>query len=253
MAAILSTTFAQPATASTAVWTLASVTGVQKGHVCSVESELAQVLRVGPGLTVTVQRGIEGTATAAHATSVPVAVYRADDARTGEAPLAAAPVILRQATVILTDAQIKALPTTPVVVIPAPGVGRVAMAWACAGYSQVFLHFRRTASYTNINTAATFEWYVNVHDAQAFYGNADDLNKFLGSMWYSTDVLWTGNPLQVSNVGGQLNEVTNYENRATFLWIDNQGAGVLTGGHAANTLTIALTYLVLDLTTGRCV
>jgi len=39
MAAILSTSFAAPVTDWAASWSLASVTGVQVGHLCAAESE----------------------------------------------------------------------------------------------------------------------------------------------------------------------------------------------------------------------
>jgi hypothetical protein len=149
MPAVLTTTLAVAVDGATAEWTLTSVTGVRVGHIVVCGAEQAQVIRAGPGRALTLLRGVNGTAAAAHAASVAVDVYvpndlvavgtplppfaAVGDVRTGQGPTAApiyaasAPNLLHQATVVLTNAQIIALNASPFELVAAPGANKVTL------------------------------------------------------------------------------------------------------------------------------
>ena len=258
MAAVLSTSFARSVNDWDVVWTLARVTGVQVGHLCAAESELATVTKVGPGTSLTVRRGVEGTAVARHAVSTPVAVYLPGavwtDPTDTVAPVSPAAASPRQATATLTDAQIKALPSTPVVVVPAPGMNRVLLAPVTQGSMQIVLYLDWYGDYTNIDATATWECAVGPFGPYARYGAGNKLASFLG--WGAggqANAVWLLSKNDSTVDGAALNNLSDVQNQPITLGMVNAALGNLTGGHAANTLTVSVLYSVLDVTTGRFV
>lgn len=137
-------------------------------------------------------------------------------------------------TVTLTDAQIKALPTTSVEIIPAQGVGRiVAVLFAAASMTW-------TADYSNINVAATLTLSgltVSLLDEGSEDGACDRVSDLLadGESGIST----------FTPPGGGCFEAT-HQNTAVLLALTNAD-GDLTGGDAANVLKVTVWYAVLDL------
>lgn len=152
------------------------------------------------------------------------------------------------ATVELTDAQIKALPTTGVELVPAQGVNKMlvvlfgTLRWNCTG------------AYTNVNAD---------NSCGIAYGNSGT-NDWIDYACAPTTIReGTGirtsllNPaLSPHPTAGQPDIVFTYYNNfpeADFnntnmvVYADNFGSGDLTGGNAANTLKVTVYYVVVDL------
>ena len=254
MAAILSTSFAAPVTDWAAQWSLASVTGVQVGHLCAAESELAQVTKVGPGTMVTVRRGVEATSAAVHATGVPVAVSVAGDVATAAPVLGSSAVAVRQATLTLTDAQIKALPTTAVVLVAAPGPNR-----RLVPLQGAFLFQPAGNTYANVNsTFSALVLWPTPFDAWVLDPILNDsaaskshLSNFLVSGLATAARQFLAFPYQdTANAATCAANTSDAVNQPLVIKLDNDGAGNLTGGTVANRLTVSVLYSIVDLTTG---
>lgn len=153
-----------------------------------------------------------------------------------------------------TNAQVKLLPTTPFDLVPAPGVGYVLLP-----LQTTLLYKAGGVAYTNIHADA-FLWAIigGLHQS-SFLGNdptltpaMTDLTSFLGSTGDKFRVLTY--PFQDDR--GAVNDwgimsgtstLSALENQPLQLKIDNQAAGVLTGGGAGNTLIAITDYRILAL------
>lgn len=158
---------------------------------------------------------------------------------------------VRSASITLTDAQIKALPTTPVEVVPAK-----------AGFIllplMAVLENNNIAAYTNVNATFSFLSIVYGNDAvepmtiltqSDGQGGVREANVNLGS-FLGTD------PLRVilTTYGGgivsapqNMTIVASTYPAADFesalnIYAYNMGSGNFTGGNAANTMKITLVY-----------
>lgn len=159
--------------------------------------------------------------------------------------------LLQSATVTLTDAQIKALPTTEVEIVAAPGADKMI-------YPVYFIAIITTAAggeYTNISADA----YINLETDTGHYGiitgnHAGVLNGVSRSLGTADNVgLVLAGPMQngyySSNFGALIPDDTqtiiSLGNKALRLNMVNSGN--LTGGNAANTLKVTVYYTVVDL------
>jgi len=247
MAAILSTSFAAAVTDWAASWSLASVTGVQVGHLCSADGELAQVTAVGPGTMVTVRRGVEGTAVTGHARGERVAVSSVTDTLVSE-PLGAAAAPLRQATVTLTHAEISGLYTVGQTVIPAPGPGLVSLPVL------TYVSFLCVQPYTGLATDV-----INLVNDAGGHFDVVTLGTAPGLLRNPTGRLFTVLLApDHEDVSGRLASLTftaassTWVNMPVQVWV-TAGAAPTTGGHVDNRLTVSATYLVVDVATGALV
>ncbi len=152
------------------------------------------------------------------------------------------------ATVTLTDAQIKALPTTPVPVVAALGAGFYIL--------PVLAETQLDASagaYTNIDAGAWGGFRINGWDLTAYI-----VNDATGSSPMSgvTDLLGAASknfatflPLQAPDFNGwgpvaivRQAPGSDINNQPLYVYFDNNGAGNFTGGNAANTWAIRVSY-----------
>lgn len=232
--------------AITATQTTIDVNGsdaLSNGDLYAIEDE--QVYIVGsdvrtlqPGETawqrLNIQRGVLGTTEVAHASGMTLTVV--------ETPLGVgAAGAIASVTTILTDAQIKALPTTAVEVVPAPGAG-LSLLFIAA----LFVCDSTAGAYTNINVNAR----LYIDDADEGYNQSDNIPEtgvsavsfLLGGTISSVRVKMVGN--SATSVPPETQGV--HENAGLRLTGSNVGSGNFTGGNAANTLKVTVLYAAVS-------
>ena len=144
----------------------------------------------------------------------------------------------------LTDAQIKALPTTPITLIAAPGAGFALRPHASVGSNEMIALFSWTADYTNLNANAVFVLSIG---ASGPIASIQPYNS-IGGDFLATghSVLWCISSADISfshNV--YMAQLANVDNQPLLLTMDNASDGVLTGGDPANKLSIRIWYTVI--------
>jgi hypothetical protein len=144
-------------------------------------------------------------------------------------------VAIRRASVTLTNAQIKALPSTPIDLVSA-------VADAVLLPISAFLRLEWTASYTNINAGCYISVLPNgsgsilkiLDETGAVGARVQDLlgadesriAVLAADIGTGRDATWVNVPIQIT--------------------CDNAGAGNFTGGNAANSLVVTVIYTVLS-------
>lgn len=160
-------------------------------------------------------------------------------------------VILRK-TLILSDEEIKALPTTPVELIPAQGSGKIIV--------PVYVMIVTNGFETNPYDAPDGDsWIViadGTHDLMYLYVNDSGipvtyltylLTGNYGDGAISFASLPNHNILDGWGVTPNTTQLTGYANTALNIYADNASAGDFTGGDPSNTMTITILYAVIDL------
>jgi len=156
-----------------------------------------------------------------------------------------------QSTTTLTDAQVKALPTTPITLVAAPGAGLAIEPLYAVAFCKA-----ASGAYTNINAAGWLTIRYASTDAMSYLPN--DALITAGSATRLSDLLGSTTPRRVKFVPYQDTEAVDgwgpvpgviqtsfVTNAALTILIDNAAGGVLTGGHAANTLTVVTAYQIV--------
>jgi len=147
--------------------------------------------------------------------------------------------------VTLTDEQIKSLPNTPVEILPAPGGNKM--------FVPVFAVFTLDAiggAYTNLDTDPLPYLLLAPDDFEAELTNyalgmpATTATKRTIVVTYSQKAMTSG-ALETSVIGTDEPSV-NLFNQNICIWANNN-AGNFEGGDPANTLTITVYYVIVDL------
>jgi hypothetical protein len=150
-----------------------------------------------------------------------------------------------QATVLLTDAQIKALPTTPVTLAAAPGANRL-----IRPLESTWIADTSAGVYTNLSANISLRYDVGTLTAAVFDENYHGaLSGAFLSVISLGPLSYVNNSAVIGNLEGGLALGLN---GALTLYATNT-AGNFTGGHASNTLRVTAPYLVIDTTTGLLV
>jgi hypothetical protein len=151
--------------------------------------------------------------------------------------------LVQTATVTLTDAQIKALPTTPIQLVPGRGASALLPISGC--FRCAF-----AGGYTNLNAVASLlvSWNANVGSVNTTFGRVAESN---GSILSATTAGFFPFALGTANDGNGFNwppgdGLATFDGTALVVAADNATSGDFTGGAAANTLTVTVYYTVVN-------
>jgi hypothetical protein len=142
-------------------------------------------------------------------------------------PYSHIPAKTYEKTVTLSDDQIKALPTTPVEILAAPGANKV------FSFISATMLLNSSAIYSNVAGAAVqFRLSAGGQNFASYLVADNSLDTDTGIFQFNFDATAFGEVLS---------------NRAVELELVNPLNGDLTGGNAANTLTVSVIYKIITL------
>jgi len=171
-------------------------------------------------------------------------------------------MMIKRKTVTLTDAQIKALPTTPIDLVPAPPAGYrikvlgLSMFLRCGGGAYTNINATYADLHVRLGNGDYSIWPLLLNDnapttdvtqVSQYFGAAADSVHDLSPRELSAvqGAATTGTKLNVINMqnGGSGYTPTAWDASALSLGMDNNGSGNLTGGNAGNTLIVIVYHV----------
>lgn len=156
--------------------------------------------------------------------------------------------MLQKIEVTLTDAQIKALPTTGINIVAAPGAAKfIALILAYLACDSTF------GNYTNIDANALIQLTIVGELVSTRLRQAVNTN--ISNLLATSDkaIVALTHPQTETGVAGvdtaapSPNYLPSLDNGALTLGCINGAAGNFTGGNAANTMKVTVFYLIADL------
>jgi hypothetical protein len=149
------------------------------------------------------------------------------------------------ASVTLTDAQIKALPTTGVEVVPAPGAGKAILCQSAV------LDYDISVAYTADTDASVSIYRAGTSSNATFLGLTQPVLGGTGRYFMMLPgparaiIADTGTFAYTAHID-QLTTIENMENKGLVVQDREGGVADYTGGDAANTLTVTVYYSIFD-------
>jgi hypothetical protein len=158
---------------------------------------------------------------------------------------------VQTATVALTDAQIKALPTTARTVVAGPAAGQMHVI-----VGALFQVDTTVAAYTNIDAAAATLFLTVASGAQSKRQvqientpNSTELTDLLAGFskaWIYAGA-WSAMLVADAHVFGSNNDGYDWEAAPITVKATNGASGNFTGGNAANTMTVTVLYVTISI------
>lgn len=136
--------------------------------------------------------------------------------------------------------------------VPAPGAGTW-LACPATGHGVAVLSIDTSAGiYTNVNANANWNLYLSGTADAPLWAGANDVLTFGAANVQPLVPMMAGRGVTVplTSLVGQITDdaPSDLSSGALFLSVDNRGTGTLTGGNAANVLTVSVYYYVLPIT-----
>jgi hypothetical protein len=252
--ALTTTTLAAACGVNDTKISVTSATGFAPQRLIQIDGEiLAQSGAGSSGTTISVRRGVEGTTPSAHAIRATVATGTGADFAApppGEilVPALGGAGLLHQQMTTIPHAQILTLPTTGVIVVSAPGVNRlvVPLQALCDLNTQAGVYAAAVESSWTLQTTSRWDL-SSPHPVRNFL---QQVNRTLFVM--TCPLMDVGEPATPSATWSfQAYGDTQWmdgegPNEAVILKDNWEGVANYTGGHASNSLTITVLYLVYD-------
>jgi len=151
---------------------------------------------------------------------------------------------IQSATVVLTDAETRALVSTGFAILPTAGANKMLQVIS------VNLNFARTADYTNIDANAVLRlFYFNsgANATTALWESDGAVSSLLAGGANKIATLTPYGRNTGTDWAGVVDTKANFNNDPIWLFLQNGAAGDLTGGDAANTLTVAIQFTVIPI------
>lgn len=146
--------------------------------------------------------------------------------------------------VTLTNSQIKALPSTPVEIIPAPGEGKFIFPMFAV------LRVNSLQSYTNINASARVQMPIGGGAFILLKASEDPDGLVSGILANGNSVSLSASSLSPTSAGG-IEMLIGYNDTIGNLPLNieatNAASGDFTGGDVGNSLEITVYYVIADL------